>query len=87
MRRLYATTHEKPTISVTVGEQREDISLFVDNSTPDTWKRFFCSACGKVAFEYKDNLQIIAAGNSDESVKAPVRVQCKSCKTVYVIQN
>jgi len=87
MRRLYSSTHIKPVISVTVGKTKGDVMLYLDNSTPETWKRFYCSTCGKVAFEYKDNLNIIIAGNTDENVKAPVRIQCKNDKTVYVIQN
>jgi len=87
MRRPYSATHEKPVISVTVGGTQGDIMVYLDNANPDIWKRFYCSVCGKVAFEYKDGLSIVMAGKSDETVKAPVRIQCKSCKAVYAVQN
>lgn len=82
-------THEKPVISVGISTRKEQgpIELNLDNQNPDIWKRFHCPVCGFIAFEYKDSLTIVTAGVTTPDVKSPARVQCKSCKTLFVIQN
>jgi DNA-directed RNA polymerase subunit RPC12/RpoP len=81
MRRPYAVTHEKPTISPTFESPR----VYLDEGSPLVWKLYHCHVCGKPVFEYQTKVKIIMAGDNGKEVQALARIQCKLCKTMYII--
>lgn len=88
MRSQYSVTHEKPVISVSVSASptQGEVELHLDNADPKTWKTFHCPVCGFVAFEYQNSIRVVQAGGSGPIESGKGRVQCKRCKTLYVIQ-
>jgi hypothetical protein len=81
IRQTYFSTHTKPTISVAF----EKPKVFLDDGSPAVWKKFHCHVCGKPAFEYQTKAKIIIAGDAGREAEAVDRVQCKGCKTLFII--
>ena len=81
MRPTYYSTHTKPTISVAFEESK----VYLDDGQPTVWKKFHCHVCGKPAFEYQTKAKIIIAGDAGREVRAVGRIQCKGCKTLFII--
>ncbi len=63
------------------GEQPK-VSIWLDNRRDDQIKQFHCPVCGKVVFEYYNDIKIIMAGEPGEVKKAPIVVQCHGSITV-----
>ena len=62
--------------------ENPEILVILDNRKGNTLKQFRCPICGKVVFEYYNNLRVIMSGglDSDDVVgrcKSPLVIQCK----------
>lgn len=64
------------------GEQPK-ISVWLDNNKSDELKKFHCPVCGKVVFEYYNDVKIILPGEMGEVKKSPIVIQCHGSITVY----
>lgn len=65
------------------GEQPK-ISVWLDNNRSTELKRFHCTVCGKVVFEYYNDTKIILPGEMTPSQgKSPIVIQCHGAIQVY----
>lgn len=55
--------------------QQSKISIWLDDSSPDILKQFRCVVCGKVVFEYYNNVNIIVPGDNGKQ-KGSIVIQC-----------
>lgn len=63
-------------IIATMGNDRKKVSVWLDNEKSDELKKFRCTTCGKIVFEYYSDLKIIIPGEMEEAKKSPIVVQC-----------
>lgn len=64
--------------------QKGAISVWLDNSSPNSLKPFRCAVCGKVVFEYYSDIKIIMAGANDTAPRqAPLVIQCHGAIQIY----
>ena len=84
-----------------VDHKKPNIDVWLDESTATQLKKFHCSVCGKVLFEYYTNVRLIIPGKSvnDDELKPPTVLECngmvdyryegdtkaRRCKTRYHI--
>jgi len=55
--------------------EQATVSVWLDNNSDSVLKKFYCIHCGKVVFEYYDNVKMIVVGGHE--IKAPKVIQCK----------
>ena len=77
---------------------RPEITVWLDDDTKEVKKRFRCTVCGQIVFEYYDSVRILIVGAVGYE-HAPIVTQCKgkvdietpesmitkTCKTMYYI--
>ena len=64
------------------GEQPQ-ISVWLDNNRSEELKKFHCSVCGKVVFEYFNDMRIIMPGEMKNVGHSPIVIQCHGSITIY----
>lgn len=63
------------------GKQPE-VTILLDDSNDRALKKFHCTICGKVTFEYYSSIRVILPGIGNP-VKAPVVIQCHGVVESY----
>jgi hypothetical protein len=52
------------------------MSVWLDNEKGSELKKFHCPVCGKVVFEYYNDVKILMPGELGDVKKSPIVVQC-----------
>lgn len=60
------------------------ISIFLNHSIKTEWQNFRCVNCGKLAFKYKNPLELIFDGHQFDSTR-PLEIICTKCDTLYIV--
>ena len=58
------------------------ISVWLDNNRSDELKKFHCPICGKVVFEYYNDVKILMPGDMQGYGKSPIVIQCHGAITI-----
>jgi len=71
-------------------EAKRYISVILRNDSPKVKKQFHCTYCGRIVFEFFDQLHIIFQGfiednDSNKINEHPYEIWCSRCKTVYLV--
>ena len=63
--------------------QQPKVRVWLDNQNTNELKKFHCSVCGKVVFEYYSDIRILMPGGGEVKVtRAPIVIQCHGVITV-----
>ena len=68
-----------------ISGKQPHISVFLDDNSDETLKKFHCPVCGRVVFQYYSPVRVMIPGEvtkiSDDQ-KPPLVIQCKGSLTV-----